>query len=40
MENTHKSVYLPVIDCLFLYGDIMLEAGNKYCLDGEIKYDA
>ena len=29
MENTHKSVYLPVIDCLFLYGDIML---HKACL--------
>ena len=29
IENTHKSIYLPVIDCLFLFNDIFL---HKACL--------
>ena len=29
IENTHKSVYLSVIDCLFLFGDIIL---HRACL--------
>ena len=29
IENTHKTIYLPIIDCLFLYGNIIL---HKACL--------
>ena len=29
IENTHKTIYLPIIDCLFIYGDIIL---HKACL--------
>ena len=29
VENTHKTIYLSIIDCLFIYGDIIL---HKACL--------
>ena len=29
IENTHRSIYLPIIDCLFLFNDIFL---HKACL--------
>lgn len=29
IENTHKTIYLPIMDCLFLFGDIIL---HKACL--------
>ena len=29
IENTDKSIYLPIIDCLFLYGEIIL---HRACL--------
>lgn len=29
IENTHKSIYLPIIDCLFLFNDMFL---HKACL--------
>ena len=29
IENTHKTIYLSIIDCLFIYGDIIL---HKACL--------
>lgn len=29
IENTHKSIYLPIIDCLILFGDIIL---HRACL--------
>ena len=29
IENTHKSIYLAIIDCLFIYDDIIL---HKACL--------